>query len=69
MANEINKTIAKVKNNPIATIVGAVGTYMVLTKKFPNSKLTTNTYAMVATIVVGALVTAHISGAYKQGNL
>jgi hypothetical protein len=69
MANEINKTVAKVKNNPIATIVGGVATYMVLTKKFPNSKLTTNTYYMVATIATGAIVTAFLSSAYKQGNL
>jgi hypothetical protein len=69
MANMINKSIAKVKNNPIATIVGGVATYMVLTKKFPNSKLTKNTYYMVATIAVGAIVTANLSSAYKSGNL
>jgi hypothetical protein len=69
MANEINKTIARVKNNPIATVVGGVATYMILTKKFPNSKLTTNVYYMVATIAGGAFVMAHLSSAYKQGNL
>jgi hypothetical protein len=69
MANEINKTLAKVKNNQIATILGGVATYLVLTKRFPSSKLTTNTYYMVATIAVGALFTAHLSSAYKKGNL
>jgi hypothetical protein len=69
MANEINKTISKVKNNPIATILGGVATYMVLTKKFPNSKLRTNTYYMVATIATGAIFTAYLSSSYKKGNL
>ena len=48
--------ISKVKNNPISTILGGVATYYILTKKFPNSKIVTNKYMFVGTIIVGAIV-------------
>lgn len=69
MANIIQNSVSKVKNNPIATIVGGVATYYILTKQFPMSKLTTNKYMLVGTIVLGSVAGAYLSSRIKQSNI
>jgi hypothetical protein len=69
MANLINNSVSKVKNNPIATIVGGVATYYVLSKKMPNSKVVTNKYMFVGAIVLGGFLGAFLSSNYKQSTL
>ena len=69
MANFIQNSVSKVKNNPIATIVGGVATYYILTKKYPSAKIVTNKYMFVGSILLGGLVGAYLSGQYKNSNL
>jgi uncharacterized membrane protein AbrB (regulator of aidB expression) len=69
MANLINNSVSKVKNNPIATIIGGVATYYILTKKYPQAKVVTNKYMLVGVIVLGGFVGAYLSGQYKKSTL
>ncbi len=69
MANIIQNSVSKVKNNPISTIIGGVATYYLLTKKFPSSQVVTNKFMFVGTIVLGGVVGALISSQYKQTNI
>ena len=69
MADFVRNSVSKVKNNPLATIVGGFATYYILTKKYPASKVTTNTYMFVGAIVVGGFVGAYLSSKYKQSRV
>jgi hypothetical protein len=62
----IKTSISKVKNNPLMTIAGAVGTYMYLTKKMPTSPLTTNKYYLAGMVVLGAVATAYATSYVKS---
>ena len=68
MANIIQNSVSKVKNNPIATIVGGIATYYILTKKYPSAKIVTNKYMFVGSIVIGGVVGAMLSSEYKKSN-
>lgn len=62
----IKTSVSKVKNNPLMTIAGAVGTYMYLTKKMPNSVITTNKYYLAGMVVLGAVATAYATSYVKS---
>jgi hypothetical protein len=62
----IKTSVSKVKNNPIMAIAGAVGTYMYLTKKMPNSTITTNKYYLAGMVVLGAVATAYATSYVKS---
>jgi uncharacterized membrane protein AbrB (regulator of aidB expression) len=64
----IQNSISKVKNNPIATIVGGVATFYILTKKYPTANIVTNKYMFVGSIVLGGLVGAMLSSEFKKSN-
>ena len=68
MANIIQNSVSKVKNNPIATILGGVATYYILTKKYPSAKIVTNKYMFIGSIVLGGLVGAMLSSEFKKSN-
>lgn len=55
----IKTSVSKVKNNPLMSIAGAIGTYIYLTKKMPNSVVTTNKYYLAGMIILGAVATAY----------
>lgn len=69
MANVINNTASRVKNNPIATIIGGVATYYLLKKQFANAPFLNNKYVFVAVVGLGAIVGATISSNFKQSRL
>ena len=68
MANIIQNSVSKVKNNPIAPILGGVATFYILSKKYPSEKIVTNKYMLVGSIVLGGLVGAILSSEYKKSN-
>lgn len=66
MAGIIKTSVSKVKNNPLMAIAGGVGTYMLLTKKMPNSPITTNKFYLAGAVLLGAVVTAYASSYVKS---
>jgi hypothetical protein len=64
----IQNSISKVKNNPLASILGGVATYYILTKKYSKANIVTNKYMFVGSIVLGGLVGAYLSSEYKKSN-
>lgn len=47
-------------------VAGAVGTYMYMTKKMPNSVMTTNKYYLVGIVLLGAVFSAYTSSYIKS---
>ena len=68
MVNIIQNSVSKVKNNPIATILGGIATYYILTKKYPSAKIVTNKYMFIGSIVLGGVVGAMLSSEFKKSN-
>lgn len=66
MKGVLKTTVSKVKNNPLMTIAGAVGTYYFLTRKMPTSKITTNPYMLAGAVLLGALTTAYATSYVKS---
>ena len=66
MKGVLKTSVSKVKNNPLMTIAGAVGTYYYLTKKMPTSKVTTNPYMLVGAVLLGGVVTAYATSYVKS---
>lgn len=66
MKGLVKNSVSKVKNNPLMTIAGAVGTYYLLKKKMPTSKVTTNPYMLVGAVVLGAIATAYATSYVKS---
>jgi hypothetical protein len=61
----IKKAVSKVKNNPLMAIAGGIATFYALKKKFPTSKMATNPYYLVGTVIVGAVATAYATSYVK----
>jgi uncharacterized membrane protein len=66
MASPIKDSVSKVKNNPIMAIAGGIATYYLLKKKMPTSKMATNPYFLVGSVVLGAVLTAYATSYVKQ---
>lgn len=66
MASPIKDSVSKVKNNPIMAIAGGIATFYYLKKKMPTSKMTTNPYFFVGTVILGGVLTAYASSYVKQ---
>lgn len=66
MKGLVKNSVSKVKNNPLMTIAGAVGTYYLLKKKMPTSKVTTNPYMLAGAVVLGAIATAYATSYVKS---
>ena len=66
MKGLVKNSVSKVKNNPLMTIAGGIGTYYLLKKKMPTSKVTTNPYMLVGAVLLGALATAYATSYAKS---
>ena len=66
MASPIKDSVSKVKNNPIMAIGGGIATYYLIKKKMPTSKIATNPYFLVGSVILGAVFTAYATSYVKR---